>query len=200
MPALLPTGFTGTITWLGQVTDASAGITSHQVDVLFAAFAGVSGEVHAGLTRKACSRTLAQYPRDTEIRNVRQLSILSAEELAAIAAAMGLATLDPGLLGATMVISGIPDFTHLPPSSRLQGETGASLVVDMSNRPCQLPAKAIEMIHTGYGAAFKPSAQGLRGVTAWVEREGILAVGHKVTLHLPDQRPWAHLDEARGGS
>lgn len=65
----------------------------------FAGFAGVEGEVHAGLKRPSCSRVTGQYPRGTEIRNVRQFSVLSAEELAMIARDMGLAQLDPSLLG-----------------------------------------------------------------------------------------------------
>ena len=143
---------------------------------MFAGFAGAEGEVHGGLTRPACSRVSAQYARDTEIRNVRQFSVLSAEELALIAAQMGLAALDPGLLGASLVIAGIPDFSHLPPSSRLQADSGATLVVDMANRPCTVPAKGIEAAHPGHGARFKPAAVGRRGVTAWVEREGVLRV------------------------
>jgi hypothetical protein len=40
-------------------------------------------------------------------------------------------------------------------------------------------------------------AEGRRGVTAWVERVGVLRVGDRLRLHVPDQRPWAHLDAAR---
>ncbi|HCB52621.1 MAG TPA: sulfurase, partial [Rhodobacter sp.] len=58
-------------------------------------------------------------------------------------------------VGATMVISGIPDFSHIPPSARLQNERGATIVVDMENRPCMLPAKPIEAQHPGFGARFK---------------------------------------------
>jgi formate--tetrahydrofolate ligase len=36
-------------------------------------------------------------------------------------------------------------------------------------------------------------------VTAWVEREGVLRPGDTLRLHVPDQRPWAHLEAARGG-
>jgi hypothetical protein len=197
MPALLPTAFTGTITYLGRVLDKPAILASHPVDEVFASYAGVEGEVHAGLTRPSCSRVLGQHPRDTDIRNVRQFSVVSAEDLAEIAVRMGIAALDPALLGASMVIAGIPDFTHLPPSSRLQFDGGATLVVDMENRPCQLPAKGIEERYPGFGARFKSAAQGRRGVTAWVEREGVLRLGMGVTLHVPDQRAWAHLAEAR---
>nr|WP_237684772.1 sulfurase [Szabonella alba] len=185
------TGLTGRIVWLGLVRDRSTALPSAAVDRIEARFSGPEGEAHGGLTRPSCSRVLAQYPRDTEIRNTRQFSVLSAEELDEIAAGMGLATLDPALLGATMVIAGLPDFTHLPPSSRLQGAGGATLVVDMENRPCQLPAPFIERAHPGQGAAFKSAAKGRRGVTAWVEREGLFRLDEPISLHIPDQRPWA---------
>lgn len=197
MPALIPTSFEGTVTWLGRVPSKPAQLASAPETQVFASFAGVEGEVHGGLTRRSCSRATSQYQRGTEIRNVRQFSVLSAEELALIAADMGLPDLDPGLLGASLVISGIPDFTHLPPSSRLQAEGGATLVVDMENRPCTLPAKGIEAAHPGFGKKFKPAAANRRGVTAWVEREGLLQVGAKVRLHVPDQRAWDYLVEAR---
>lgn len=197
MPALIKTAFTGTITWLGTVPDRHAALPSAACETLTLTFAGPEGEAHGGLTRRSCSRVMAQYPRGTTIRNVRQLSVLGAEDLAAIAQEMGLARLDPALVGATLVIAGIPDFSHLPPSSRLQGASGASLVVDMENRPCTLPAKPIEAAHAGFGARFKPAAAGRRGVTAWVEREGTLTLGETVTLHIPDQPVWAHLDTAR---
>lgn len=191
MPALIPTDHIATITWLGRVENREAALASRPLDCLRATFAGPEGEVHGGLTRLSCSRVLGQYPRNTEIRNTRQFAILSAEELADIAAAMGIEALDPALVGASMVLSGIPDFSHLPPSARLQGEGGATLVIDMQNRPCVLPAKEIEAAHAGKGKLFKPSAERRRGVTAWVEREGMFRLGERVRLHIPDQRPWA---------
>lgn len=198
MPALIPTEFEGVIIWIGVVQAALWVLPSQAETEVFASFAGVAGEVHGGLVRASCSRVLGQYPRGTEIRNVRQFSVLSAEELALIAEEMGLAALDPSLLGASLVISGIPDFTHLPPSSRLQFDGGATLVVDMENRPCTLPAKEIEAVHAGFGKKFKPAAKDRRGVTAWVEREGVLRLGATVRLHVPDQRAWDYLPQARG--
>lgn len=191
MPALIPTGHFGTITWLGRVADRGAALASTAVAELRAGFSGPEGEAHRGLTRPSDSRVLAQYPRGTEIRNTRQFSILSREELDLIAADMGIAVLDPALVGASLVISGIADFSHLPPSSRLQTEEGATLVIDMQNRPCTLPGPVIEAAHPGFGRAFKPAAVGRRGVTAWVEREGILRLGQRVRLHIPDQRAWS---------
>jgi hypothetical protein len=197
MPALRPTRFVGRISWLGVVADREAGLASTPVPEVQATFGGPEGEAHGGLTRPSCSRVAALYPRGTEIRNVRQLSILSAEELDEIARRMGVPALDPGLVGASMVIEGIPDFSHLPPSSRLQSDQGATLVIDMQNRPCVLLARPIEAAMPGRGKAFKAAADGRRGVTAWVEREGVLRLGDRVVLHIPDQRAWSHLDEAR---
>jgi hypothetical protein len=183
--------------WLGIVPDRNAALQSQSRDRLGAGFAGPEGEAHGGLTRPSCSRVTAQYKRGTVIRNTRQFSILSAEELSETAAAMGLDALDPALVGATMVIEGIPDFTHVPPSSRLQAEGGATLVVDMENRPCHLPARPIENAHTGFGARYKAAASGRRGVIAWVEREGVFTLGERMTLHIPDQRVWAHTPQKR---
>lgn len=191
MPALVPTDHYATITWLGTVPDRAAGLKAHARQSLALSFAGAEGETHGGLTRPSCSRVLSQYPRDTVIRNTRQLCVMSAEEIAAIAAAMGIDALDPSYLGASLVIEGISDFTHVPPSSRLQAESGATLVIDIENRPCTLPAREIEADMPGRGKAFKPAAKDRRGVTAWVEREGILTLGERMRLHVPDQRPWA---------
>ena len=98
--------------------------------------------------------------------------------------------LDPGLLGVSVVLRGIPDFTHVPPSSRLQGPDGVTLTVDMENLPCNLPAREIEKDEPGHGKAFKRAAEGRRGVTAWVERPGTLRPGDRLALWLPAQRGW----------
>ncbi|WP_306152735.1 MOSC domain-containing protein [Roseovarius sp. MMSF_3281] len=198
MPALIPTDFTATITWLGRVDDRASSLRASGLSEVMATYAGVDGEEHAGLTRPSCSRVVAQYPKGTEIRNVRQFSVLSSEELAAIAQDMGVERLDPAWVGASLVLEGIPDFTHVPPSSRLQSAEGTTLVVDMENRPCHLPAKVIDEDAPGFGKAFKTAAQGRRGITAWVEREGILRVGDVMRLHIPDQPVWPHLAAARG--
>ncbi len=199
MPALIPTRYAGRIVWLGAQPEPveKLVIRSLPLTEMPLTFAGYAGESHAGLTRPSCSRVLKQHPRNTEIRNVRQLCVVSAEEMAEVAVAMGLETMDYAWVGASLVIEGIPDLTHLPPSSRLQGPDGVTLVVDMENRPCQEPGVTIEKALPGQGKGFKTAAEGKRGVTAWVEREGVLRMGDRLTLHVPDQRTWTHLDAAR---
>jgi hypothetical protein len=193
MPAMQPTSFRAEIVWLGvqRRPVEKLEIFGEAVSEMPLTFAGFAPEVHGGETRPSCSRVLALHPRGTTIRNVRQLCVVSEEEMAEVAATLGMDRIDPAWVGASIVLRGIPDFTHVPPSSRLQGPDGVTLVVDMENLPCQEPAVTIAKATDGQGKAFKSAAQGKRGVTAWVEREGTLRIGDVLTLHIPGQRPWA---------
>lgn len=191
MPALKPTDFFAEVVWLGSVADSEVDLTSTPVTEMPLTLAGYDSEFHAGLTRPSCSRVIQQYPRDTEIRNARQLSIVSLEELDLIARDMGMGMLAPHLIGASVVIKGIPDWSHVPPSSRLIAEDGPGLLIDMENRPCHLPAPFIDAENPGLGKGFKAAAKGRRGVTACVERVGALTLGLQLRLHVPDQPQWA---------
>lgn len=193
MPILTATEITGTVTWLGRVADRKVSLASEAVEAVDVGFAGIEGEYHSGLIRESCSRVKTQYPVGTPIRNTRQLSILSVEEMAATAQAMGLEHIAPEWVGASMILEGIPDFTQIPPSSRLLFANGASIVVDMENAPCQWPAREIEGHHPGHGARYKAAAKGRRGITGWVEAEGRIRLGEAVRLHVPPQRLYPHL-------
>lgn len=190
MPVLKKTEYTAEVVWLGVVQKTSGSIRAVPAKNSEFGFGGAPGERHEGATRPSCVRMTNLYPRETEIRNVRQLTILSVEELDAIAQAIDVETLDPALLGASLVVRGIPDFTHVPPSARLQGSSGVTFTIDMENRPCVFPAKEIEMEQPGHGKAFLSAAKGRRGVTAWVERPGTLNLGESLSLFVPDQRGW----------
>lgn len=193
MPALKPTDYFATVNWLGSVLDSSVDLTSQALERMAVNYSGYDPEYHSGLTRPSCSRVVQQYPRDTKIRNCRQLSIVSQEELDLIAQDMALQMLEPRLIGASVVIEGIPDWSHVPPSSRLIGEGGPGLIIDMENRPCHLPVPFIEAENPGRGKGFKAAAKGRRGVTASVEQVGTLKLGMKMRLHIPDQPIWSEL-------
>ncbi len=197
MPALKPTAFYGEVTYLGRVARRDETLRSDRMEVVLATWAGVAGEEHGGINRPSCSRVLAQHPRGTTIRNTRQFSILSEEELAQIAEKMGVAQIDPSWVGASICLRGLPDLTHLPPSSRLQSDSGTTLVVDMENRPCTLPIEEIAREYPEEARRFKAAARNLRGITAWTEREGPLKIGERLRLHIPDQRVWNHLEGTR---
>jgi hypothetical protein len=192
MSIVRPIDITGTVAALLVNPDAESGIESEAVEKVSARFEGLEGDCHWGATRPACVRVIRQYKKGTTIRNVRQFSIVSEEELAEIAAAMGIPSIRPEWLGANIVVSGIPDLTLLPPASRLIFSSGASLVSDTENAPCRFPAEVIARHHPEAKAPFVECAQHKRGITAWVEREGEIACGDEIALHLPAKRLYPH--------
>jgi MOSC domain len=153
-----------------------------------ATFAGFEGDKHAGLIRKSDSRT-PHYPRGTEIRNDRQVSIVSLEELGQIASKMSLAEILPEWLGANMLIKGIPNLTLLPPSTRLYFSGGAVLVVQAENLPCQNPGKVIQEHYQNLDLPelFSRFALHLRGLVACVEKPAVIYEGEAVRAEIPEQ-------------
>lgn len=191
---LTPTEIYGTVTALLVNPDRAASLESRPISKAIATYEGFEGEAHSGLTRPSCVRVRRQYPeKGTEIRNARQITILSVAEMEDIARRLKIPSLQPEWLGANMVLDGIPDLTMLPPSSRLVFDGGASLVIDIENGPCKYPAEIIERHHPGHGLAFPKEALGLRGVLAWVEKTGEIVLGEKARLHIPPQRVYSHV-------
>ncbi|MBX8785530.1 molybdenum cofactor sulfurase, partial [Ochrobactrum sp. GRS2] len=78
------------------------------------------------MTRRAGGRE-PWYQRGTVIRNDRELSLISLEELEKIAAAMGLDAIRPEWIGANIVVEGIADFTLLPAGMVLFFDSGLTL-------------------------------------------------------------------------
>jgi MOSC domain len=189
---MLKAPFMGKTRKLLVSADRSASLEKSETNRVELMFSGIKGDFHGGLTRKSDSRTLKQYPRDTNIRNVRQVTLVSAEELADIAVAMGIPEAKAEWLGANLVTAGIPDLSLLPPSTRLQFPSGATLVVDMENAPCRQVADVISRYHPEAGSGFVTSAANKRGVTAWVEREGIVNTGDEIVIWIPPQRIYVH--------
>ncbi|MEK8131231.1 hypothetical protein WMW72_25315 [Paenibacillus filicis] len=81
---------------------------------------GIPGDRHYGLLRPADSRQKI-YPRGTLIANRRQISIVSAEECALIAEALGIPEVRAEWLGANVLVAGMAGFTRLPAGARFAG-------------------------------------------------------------------------------
>ena len=150
---------------------------------------GFEGEKHSGPTMRANARQ-PYYPRGTVIRNSRQVSIVSVEELVQIAAKLELPELLPEWFGANLNLQGIPNLSLLPPSTRLFFPGKAVLVVDGENEPCTVTGRSIQDQHParpGLTTAFPKAALHKRGIVAWVERPGIIQSGDIVTVKLEPQ-------------
>ncbi len=174
---------------VGNVADT---LEKWPVDSCQIKYEGFVGDIHAGLTMKTGGRQ-PHYPKDTQIRNYRQVSIVSVEELQSIADRMGIDEIMPGWIGANLAVEGIPHLTLLPPSTRIEFAGGAVLVVDGENLPCIHPGKIIQQNFPnldGLAETFPKHSLGRRGIVAWVECPGTIQTGNEITLHTPDQESW----------
>lgn len=180
---------------------------SAPVEELAVTYDGIAGDFHAGLTRASGGRE-PWYERGTEMRNERQLSILSVEELAEIADNLGLMKVEPGWIGANLVLEGIARMSFLPPRTLLIFEGGVTLRIDGYNAPCRLAggeiarhvgasrtggplgenkAGRVDWTKTDMALSFKDAADHKRGLVAWVEREGVIRPGEALTVRIWEQ-------------
>jgi len=123
------------------------------------------------------------------MRNERQLSILSAEELAEVVVAMAIASLDPAWIGGNLVLAGIAQLSALPPRSILMFPSGAAIRIDGDNGPCRSSGRAIAAA-TGVASHefdFVKTAKHKRGLVGWVEREGTVSPGDSVRIRVWEQ-------------
>jgi hypothetical protein len=174
----------------GPYATPDTSFVSSGVDSLTLGYDGIPGDVHSGITRPSGSRE-PWYPRGTEIRNERQISILSIEELADIAAALSIPELMPEWIGANIVIEGIPQLTALPPRTQLFFEGGATIRIDGDNGPCKIAGGSIAGHFDGRGdieLGFVQAARGRRGLVGWVEKPGVIGTGSLVTARTWPQK------------
>lgn len=193
MTILNPTKIRGSVASMyanGDLDDES--LRTGKIEKSTVTFDGMAEDRHAKLITKSDVRFRRQYAEGTSIRNTRQISIVSTEELAIIQAEMELPDFDAGWIGANIVVTGIPDLTLLPPSTRLLFSSGAALVVDNENRPCRYPGDEIDLLYPGYGKGFVKASTNRRGVVAWVEKEGEIALDDTIAVHVPPLRIYPH--------
>ena len=146
---------------------------------------GIVGDRHAGFTKKAGVRDKKPIPKGAMVRNWRQWSAVSIEEMNIIAQNLGVEELDSGLIGANFALSGIERFSQLPRGSMLWFPQDAILVVEETNEPC---TTAGEGIQTAY-AEIKPedfpkAAIGIRGLVGIVHRSGTVRAGDIVRVQV----------------
>ncbi len=159
-------------------------LPSSAVDEVEVKWEGFVGDKHFGLTTKAGS-SQKPYTKGAEVRNVRQVSIVSVEELKQVAEYMSLPAIEPAWVGANLMLSGVPGLTQLPSGSRLYFENGVGIVVEGENMPCTTAGGSLQDQYPNrpdITSAFPKMAIGKRGLVAWVEKPGIIRKGENVTV------------------
>lgn len=170
---------------IGEDPQSLASARKEQIETTFA---GVVGDKHSGWTIASGGRT-SFYPRGTEIRNYRQVSIISEEEMAQVASSLRIAEVLPEWLGANLLVTGIGQLSQLPPFTRLFFEGGAVLVVQRDNEPCIGPGKIIAGVYNrpDLEKLFVSSALEKRGLVAVVEHPGFIRTGESFRAETPAQ-------------
>ncbi|TPM38288.1 MOSC domain-containing protein [Mesorhizobium sp. B2-3-4] len=161
------------------------------VEQLHLGFDGIAGDFHAGPTRRSGGRE-PWYPRGTEMRNERQLSLVAADELAVVADRMGLKEIRPEWIGANLLIEGVPWLSMLPAGSLMFFKGGVTIKVEAQNKPCRVAGQSIAKHvrasdHDATALLFPKAAKRLRGLVAWVEKPGIIRTGEEISVRVPEQ-------------
>ncbi|TKT80171.1 MOSC domain-containing protein [Aquamicrobium sp. LC103] len=175
----------------GAYTAPSDRFETCAIDALELSFEGIAGDFHAGHTRRSGGRE-PWYPRGTEMRNERQLSIVAADELAIVARRMEIAEIRPEWIGANLVVEGVPRLSMLPAGTMMFFENGVTLKIDAQNGPCRIAGRSIAenagMADAEAGALLFPkAAKRLRGLVAWVEKPGRITTGEAISVRVPEQ-------------
>ena len=174
----------------GRVTGlykaAGDNFVTEPCDRLDLTFEGIRGDIHAGLDRKSGGRE-PWYERGTLMRNERQLSILSVEELREVATDLRIDELKPGWIGGNLLLEGIPHLSLLPARTILFFEGGVSIRVDGDNGPCRISGRSIAAQFDGredIEFEFPTVARHRRGLVGWVERPGTIEAGEGLTARI----------------
>lgn len=174
---------------LAVLTPAGEGFRTKPVKALDLTFEGIAGDSHAGWTRAADART-PWYQRGTDIRNVRQISLVSVEDLAAIAEALDVPTIAAAWIGANVVVQGLENFSYLPAGTLLFFGEACVLRIEEQNAPCRQAGRAVQERYPdveGLETGFVKAAKGKRGVVASVDRVGLARAGEALSVHVPAQ-------------
>lgn len=151
---------------------------------------GIVGDRHRGYVRKCWEGD--KQAEGSLRRNERQWSAVSVEELADIAAAMGVGgPVTATSVGANLCISGIPQLSRLPKGAVLHFPSGCSLIVEEYNPPCKYMSEIQAKLHNSDSkTAFSKAAKLTRGIVGVVEAAGTVNAGDKVTVELYETPSW----------
>ncbi len=156
-------------------------------------YEGIKGDKHWGLT----AMTPTKHPKFTgkiELKNTRQITILSVEELRLVADELKIPEVKPEWLSPNILVSGIPYLTQLPPGTRFYFQDGTILYNEGQNFPCHIIAKIMMEQYPekeNIDKRFLKATADRRGLFSWVEYPGKLSTGDSFEIDLPPR--WENL-------
>lgn len=164
--------------------------TSQTADLLTLDHQGIVGDRHYGYTKSAGVRE-KPIQKGTTVRNNRQFSAVSVEELRVISDLMGY-EVTPEAIGANILFEGCPDLTMIERQSLIMFEGGVILAVYCDNIPCAIAGGAVQAEHPEapdtLAADFVKTSLGRRGIVGWVEAVGVIGIGETATI-IPPKSP-----------
>lgn len=174
-------------------TGNQSSLVTSEVDKLQVELGGVVGSKYYGHTKLSDTRdrTMLGDPRflkGLEIRNWRQWSAVSQEDLIQIAINLGIPKIDPELLGANIYFSETKNFTQFPKGTLIHFPQNAILLVEAENMPCTGPGEEIAKDYNSIRPnQFVRAAMGLRGLVGVIHRPGKISVNDvaKVQIYVP---------------
>ena len=137
---------------------------------------GVMDDRHYGRTKAAGVRE-RYVSKETEILNLRKVSLVSTEELSQIAQKMGVPEVTGEDLGANIVLQGIENLTEVPAGTLMRFSEQVLLFVTGENTPCVFPGKNIQKRYPdipNLEREFPRAAVNIRGLVAIVVDPGAI--------------------------
>jgi len=159
--------------------------TPLRVDDITLDWGGVIGDRHHGVLMNSDSRQRPVFPRGTEIRNHRQISLVDVAELHQIALGLGIEDIAPGVIADNIATQGFDHLTDLAPMTRLVFSSGAVVMTGGENHPCTIAGRLVGDVYGSDHKRFVSAATDLRGITGWVEHPGTIRPGDTVTAIAP---------------
>lgn len=183
--------------YTGKVISVHVGkpesLAKESVNAIDLALDGIIGDRHRGMARDYWDDE--ERGDNSERRNERHWSAVSAEELREIGEAMGLAEpLSAAMLGANLCLEGVPNLSRLSRGTLLKFSSGAELMVEEYNPPCSdMGGEIAENCATKSGdplsaGAFSEAAKFLRGIVGVVQVAGTIHAGDDVMV-VPERLP-----------
>ena len=160
------------------------------VDKLKCTLDGIQGDRHNSSSKLAGAQEKHIVLKHRPVANFRQVTIVTQEEMDAVAEALGVPKLYAEDFSANIAISGIEGFTTLPPMyylvfSNKRQETHAVIRIMGENRPCIVAGENMQKRYPeekGLKSRFVKAALHKRGQVAVVYASGVIRVGDTVNF------------------